>query len=85
MHILLFDRPDRLGANITNYICQILFAHKNNYYIHFKNNCKTDYNYSNSIFIEILFNYIEKHNNNLKEINIEVGNLLKIKEDIFSV
>jgi hypothetical protein len=81
MYIVLFDRTDRLGANITNYISQVLFAHKNNYYIYFKDNCKSSYNFSNSIFIEILFNYIEKYNNNLKMLNIEAGTLIKITEE----
>ena len=29
MHIVLFDRSDRLGSNIGNYIAQILYAHNN--------------------------------------------------------
>lgn len=62
MYLVLFDRGDRLGANITNYLAQILFAHKNKIIIKYRNNSKEDYRYYNSIFIKILFNYIDEYN-----------------------
>ena len=66
MYIILFDRTDRLGANITNYLAQILYAHKNKIIIKFKNNSKTNYRYyMSSIFIKILFNYIDEYNKKL--------------------
>ena len=65
MYIILFDRGDRLGANITNYLFQMLYAHNNNIIIKFKNNSKEDYRYYNSIFIKILFNYIDDYNKKL--------------------
>jgi hypothetical protein len=70
MFIILFDRPDRLGSNITNYLAQILFAHKNNYIIKFRNESKTNYRYHDSVFVTILFNYIDKHNEKLYNINV---------------
>jgi hypothetical protein len=68
MYFYLFDRPDRLGANITNYLAQILYAYNNKYIIKFKKE-KEEYRYYNSIFVKTLFNYIEKYNDELK-INI---------------
>lgn len=66
MYIILFDRGDRLGANISNYLAQILYAHKNKIIIKFKNNSKTNYRYyMSSIFIKILFNYIDEYNKKL--------------------
>lgn len=31
MYFYLFDRCDRLGANITSYVAQIIYAHNNDY------------------------------------------------------
>jgi len=61
MYLYLFDRGDRLGANITNYIAQILYAYNNNYFIKFDKE-KNDYKYYDSIFVKPLFDYIEKYN-----------------------
>jgi len=70
MYFYLFDKPDRLGANITNYLAQILYAYNNKYIIKFKKN-KEEYRYYNSIFVKTLFNYIEnyieKYNEELKK------------------
>jgi len=66
MYFYLFDRYDRLGANITNYIAQILYAYNNKYIIKFEKE-KEKYKYYNSIFVRTLFNYIEKYNKELKE------------------
>ena len=65
MYINLFDRCDRLGANISTYVAQILYAHNNNCIIKFKNNSKKKYKYCDSIFVQILFNYIDKYNKEL--------------------
>ena len=71
MFVYLFDRKfDRLGANITTYIAQILFCHKNKYIIKFINNSKQNYRYCNSIFVQTLFNYIDRFNEELYKINI---------------
>ena len=64
MYFYLFDRGDRLGANITNYIAQILYAYNNKYYIKFSKE-KQKYSFYNSIFVKTLFNYIEKFNEEL--------------------
>ena len=80
MYIELLGRPDRLGANITNFIAQICYAvfHNvfivyNKYYIEdgddvFSRLCNKKYNqnYNNSIFVQTLFDYIDIHNENLK-------------------
>ena len=73
MYIYLFDRSDRLGANITNYIAQILYAYNNKYIIKFKSEQK-DYKYYNSLFVKTLFIYIEKYNEELKNV-ININNL----------
>ena len=70
MFIYLFDRGDRLGANISNYLAQIFICHKNNYIIKFRDNSKENYRYSNSIFIKAIFNYIDKYNEELYKKNI---------------
>jgi hypothetical protein len=67
MYICLFDRIDRLGANITNYIAQLLYAYNNNYLIRFKKE-KEEYRYYHSFFVKILFNYIERYNNELQKV-----------------
>jgi hypothetical protein len=66
MYFYLFDRGDRLGANITNYIAQILYAYNNKYIIKFEKE-KEQYKYYNSIFVRTLFNYIEYYNEQLKK------------------
>ena len=68
MYIILFDRGDRLGANIINYIAQILYAHKNKYIIKFNKN-KKNYRYYHSIFVKILFDYIDIFNEELYKMN----------------
>ena len=64
MYFYLFDRSDRLGANIINYITQLLFAYSNNYFIRFYKE-KENYRYYDSIFVKTLLYYIEKHNEKL--------------------
>lgn len=68
MYIELFDRGDRLGSNIFNYIFQIFFAHHNNYYIKYSRN---NLNYNNSIFVQYLFDYIDEYNKDKINDNIQ--------------
>ena len=60
-YINLFDRGDRLGANLSWYISTILVAIKNKYEIRLIKP-KTNYKYYNSIFVESLFHFIEEYN-----------------------
>ncbi len=58
-YIILTDRGhgDRIGSQITWYICQIIYAHYNNYYI--------DVNYiiyKDSIFMIAIKKYIDLYN-----------------------
>ena len=73
MYFYLFDRCDRLGANITNYIAQILYAYNNNYIIKFEKE-KEQYKYYNSMFVITLFNYIEYYNEELRKNVIKINN-----------
>jgi hypothetical protein len=63
-YVILTDRTDRLGANITNYVATICYAIKKEYYIILIKNAK-DYNYSDSVFIKYLFEFIEIYNRHL--------------------
>ena len=49
MYFYLFDRGDRLGANIINYLTQILYAFNNKYLIKFNKKKK-----STAIIIQFL-------------------------------
>lgn len=70
--IELYGRGDRLGANITTMISQIICAVKNKYYVVYNRNfinhnddvCHVPYNqtYSTTVFIESLFDFIDDHN-----------------------
>ena len=73
MYFYLFDRGDRLGANITIYIAQILYAYNNKYFIKFSKR-KEEYSFYNSIFVKTLFIYIEKFNNELQKNNYQYEN-----------
>jgi hypothetical protein len=59
MYITLFHRGDRLGANITTYIVQIIYAIKHHLYINYS---RDELNYNQSIFVKALFDFIDKHN-----------------------
>ena len=65
MYVVLFHRYDRLGANLINYICQIIYAHYNGYYIKIIDNEYNHSKYSDSRYYKILLNYI----NNVLNIN----------------
>lgn len=65
MYIILSDRNDRLGANITNYIAHFLFAYNNKYRIQY-NKPIDQYRYYHSIFVQILFKYFDSYNISLQ-------------------
>ena len=70
MYIELFGSSDRLGGNIADMISQIIYAVKNNIYIKYDRNYIRAYNsyyqrYNNSIFMQILFDIIDKHNSTI--------------------
>jgi hypothetical protein len=58
MYVVLFHRYDRLGANLINYICQIIYAHYHGYYIKIIDNEYNHTKYPNSKYYKILLNYI---------------------------
>jgi len=68
-YIKLINRFDRMGANISSYICQIIYAHYNNYYIDYAyketdRETRTNLNYSDSIFVMCIEKYINEYNKN---------------------
>jgi hypothetical protein len=71
MYIELYDRPDRLGANITNYISQIIYAHHNGIGIRFDES--KEYRYSDTPFVKYLFEWIKNYFN-FGDSKIEYGN-----------
>ena len=86
MYIDLIARGDRLGANITCFIAQIIYAVHNNIYIKFDrfflesgDHVLYNQNYNNSIFISTLFDYIDLHNKRL--INPDFS----VKDNMFSI
>ena len=80
--IELFGSSDRLGGNIVDMISQICYAVKNNMYIVNNRQQVRVYNggynqrYNNSIFMETMFDIIDKHNNSL--INQPVGDYVEL-------
>jgi len=62
MYIALIGRPDRMGANLTWYIMQIIYAHHRKYFIH----CY-DMQFDDSIFIKSVREYVDKYNIQLAE------------------
>ena len=72
---------DRLGAQLTWYICQLIYAHYNNYYIEYN-----EVLYPNSIFTLALKKYIDEYNKNKTKgelINfIESDNWTKLNSQI---
>jgi hypothetical protein len=81
MYIELLGRGDRLGANITCFIAQIIYAVHNNIYIYYDRNfiksgdnvnfVPYNQNYNNSIFINTLFDFIDIHNSKLLIENVK--------------
>jgi len=77
MYTVLFHRYDRLGANLINYICQIIYAHYNGYYIKIIDNEYNHSKYSDSNYYKILLNYI----NNVLNINNDTGHCYHLGSD----
>jgi hypothetical protein len=62
------EKEDRLGANILSYICQIVYAYKFNYYIHF-----VSLRYENSVFIKSIKNFIDEYNSDKQKSDIKIN------------
>lgn len=71
MFMYLFFRVDRLGSNLFAYIAQILLCHKKQYIIKFRDNSKEYYKFHESIYVKILFDYIDKQNELFYKMNID--------------
>jgi len=88
MYIELLGRGDRLGANITCFIAQILYAVHNKIFIKYNRNhiesgdnvCFVPYNqdYNNSIFMKSLFDFIDIHNRKFGQCTNEKDNMFSI-------
>lgn len=65
-YIELFDRKDRLGSNLSWYISTILLAVNNKYKIKLIKP-KEQYRYFDSIFVKVLFIFIDDYNESLSE------------------
>jgi hypothetical protein len=59
MYVVLFHRYDRLGANLINYIAQIIYAFHHGYYIKIIDNKCNQPKFPNSKYYIILLNYIK--------------------------
>jgi hypothetical protein len=57
MHIQMIIRPDRMGANFTWYIMQMIYAHFHNYYI-----VCDGLKYEDSAFVQSVKRWIEQYN-----------------------
>ena len=82
--LLLFDRGDRLGANISWYISTISLAIKNKFPIFIVKDLSS-YAYANSIFVESLFAFIGDYNNKTfgkNYNNIQGMKAIVIEEDV---
>jgi hypothetical protein len=89
MYIELLGRGDRLGANITCFIAQIIYAFHNKIFIKYnRKNIESGDNvrfvpynqeYNNSIFIKTLFDFIDIHNSKLE------SNDTIVKDNMFSI
>jgi hypothetical protein len=77
MYVVLFHRYDRLGANLINYIAQIIYAHHHGYYIKILDNKFNQPKYPNSRYYIILLNYI----NNVLNINNDTHNCYHLGSD----
>ena len=65
MYIVLDNRPDRMGANLTWYIMQIVYAHKNKWFVHYYGSP-----FDKSIFFKAIHNFVNKYN---KALGDELG------------
>jgi len=77
MSLIIQNRGDRLGANLTSYLCQIIIAHKRGLFIH-----KIDNKiYANNFFINCLNNLIDNINNNRSSDDKEFEEPIKLNID----
>ena len=65
MYIVLDNRPDRMGANLTWYIMQLIYAHKNNWFVHYYESP-----FDKSIFFKAICRFVDKYN---KVLGIKLG------------
>ncbi len=63
MFIILIGRPDRMGANLTWYIMQIIYAHYHKWFIH----DSAGIMFHDSIFMQMIRTFIHKYNHELGE------------------
>jgi len=84
MSIVLFDRCDRLGANITTYISQIIYAHYHNIPVLFSKNVN-EYRFYNNKVVKSLFDYLQySYNTNFEKKEYSIHNI-GINHDFISV
>ena len=62
MYIVLNTRPDRFGSNLSWYIMQLVYAHKNKWFIHYHNSP-----FDESIFFKAIREYTKIYNFELGE------------------
>jgi hypothetical protein len=77
MCINLFGASDRIGGNIIDIVSQISYAFNNNICINYNRQNLRIYssynqNYNNTIFMQTLFDIIDKHNTNPLNQNINI-------------
>ena len=79
MSIKLFGRGDRLGANIFNFLTQVIYAVHNKLYIKYDRNNIEDGDHvpyptriNSSIFIQSIFDYIDDYNKSFTIIPHEI-------------
>jgi hypothetical protein len=58
------DHENRIGSHLIIHICEILYAHKNKYYIKYDIN---KIRYKSSVFLKVLLNYIDNYNDTFIE------------------
>jgi len=85
-YIVIYNRGsgDRIGAQFSWYICQLIYAHHNNYYIEYNEEL-----YPNSIFMLALKKYIDEYNKNKtkgKLVNfIDSDNWCKLNSQVVTI
>ena len=77
MYVVLFHRYDRLGANLINYIAQIIYAYHHGYCIKIIDNKSNYPKFPNSRYYIILLNYI----NNVLNVNNDTHNCYQFGPD----
>jgi len=63
MYIVLDNRPDRMGANLTWYVMQLIYAHKNKWFVHYYRSL-----FDNSIFFKAIRIFVNNYNNSLGQL-----------------